>query len=73
MASGANHALTPTDVDRAADAIRAADVVMLQLEIPMDVVEHAAATGRRGGRARDPQPGPGRAAGHGTARATSPI
>lgn len=43
VASGANHALTPADVDRAAEAIRAADMVMLQLEIPMDVVAHTAA------------------------------
>jgi len=35
VASGANHALTPAEVDRAADCIRAADVLMLQLEIPL--------------------------------------
>jgi ribokinase len=43
VASGANHSLTPADVDRAAEAIRGADMVMLQLEIPMEVVEHSAA------------------------------
>jgi len=42
VASGANHALTPQDVERAAERIRAADVVLLQLEIPMDTVQYAA-------------------------------
>jgi ribokinase len=42
VASGANHRLTPADVQRAADRIRAADCVMLQLEIPMETVECAA-------------------------------
>ena len=42
VASGANHALSPCDVERAAEAIRAADVVVLQLEIPLDTVAFAA-------------------------------
>ena len=42
VASGANHALTPQEIDQAADRIRAADVLMLQLEIPMDTVCRAA-------------------------------
>ncbi|MFH1264804.1 MAG: ribokinase [Planctomycetota bacterium] len=42
VASGANHALTPEDVERAADRIREADVVMLQLETPMETVEFTA-------------------------------
>lgn len=42
VASGANHALTPQEVAQAADCIRAADAVMLQLEIPMDVVCYTA-------------------------------
>ena len=42
VASGANHALKPQEVERAAKHIRAADVVMLQLEIPMDVVQYTA-------------------------------
>ncbi|MCX8052540.1 MAG: ribokinase [Armatimonadetes bacterium] len=40
VAPGANHALTPADVDRAAEAIRVADVVLLQLEIPSETVTH---------------------------------
>jgi ribokinase len=42
VASGANHALTPQEVEQAAQHIRSADVVMLQLEIPMSVVEYTA-------------------------------
>lgn len=40
VAPGANSALLPGDVDRARDAIAAADAVVLQLEIPADTVEH---------------------------------
>lgn len=43
VAPGANFAITKFEVDAAADAIRSADAVMLQLEIPMAVVQHAAA------------------------------
>ncbi|MHB8899861.1 MAG: ribokinase [Thermoguttaceae bacterium] len=42
VAPGANFAMTVADVDAAAEVIRKADVVMLQLEIPMAVVEHTA-------------------------------
>jgi ribokinase len=42
VASGANHALTVEEIAAAADHIRAADVLMLQLEIPMDAVSRAA-------------------------------
>ncbi len=42
VASGANHALTVEEVEQAAERIRAADVLMLQLESPMDVVCRAA-------------------------------
>ncbi len=42
VASGANHALGPDDVRRAADRIREADLVMLQLETPMETVEFTA-------------------------------
>jgi ribokinase len=38
VASGANHKLTPQNVERAVEPIREADIVMLQLESPMDVV-----------------------------------
>jgi ribokinase len=42
VASGANAALTPADVDKAADRIAGADIVMLQLEIPLESVCRAA-------------------------------
>ncbi len=49
VAPGANFALTPADVDADDDVIRKADVVMLQLEIPMAVVEHVAALAAEAG------------------------
>jgi len=42
VAAGANAALTPEEIETAADAIRSAGAVMLQLEIPMDAVCRAA-------------------------------
>jgi len=41
VASGANMRLSPEDVDRAYDAIATADVLMLQLEAPMESVRRA--------------------------------
>jgi len=38
VASGANHALTPEDIEQAGERIRSANVVMLQLEIPIETV-----------------------------------
>ena len=52
VAPGANANLTPDDLRRAASAFEQADIVLLQLEIPMETVEQAAltacATGKRG-------------------------
>ena len=42
VASGANHALSPADIERAAGLVRAADVLMLQLEVPLATVAAAA-------------------------------
>ena len=50
VAPGANARLTPADVDRAEAAIRAADVVVLQLEVPMPAVLHAIRLAKRHGR-----------------------
>jgi ribokinase len=50
VAPGANARLTPADVDRAEDAIRAADMVVLQLEVPMTTVLHALRLAKRHGR-----------------------
>jgi ribokinase len=38
---GANGRLTPADIDAAAEAIAAADVLLLQLEIPLETVQRA--------------------------------
>mgnify|MGYP000163472440 FL=1 len=60
VASGANHALSPDDVRRAAEPIRAADVVVLQLEIPLETVAAAAAIAAEAGVPviLDPAPAP---------------
>lgn len=49
VASGANYAITCEDIDRAADAIASAEIVLMQLESPMECVEHASRIARRGG------------------------
>lgn len=41
VAPGANHKVTPADVDAAEDLIASAAAVVMQLEIPFKVVEHA--------------------------------
>ena len=60
VASGANHALTPADVESAAEQIRTADVLLLQLEIPLDTVECAARLAAEAGVpvVLDPAPAP---------------
>jgi len=49
VASGANMRLTPADVDAAEAAIAAADVLLLQLETPLETVIHAARAARAHG------------------------
>ena len=49
VTSGANLQLTPADVAKAAPAIRRAGVLLLQLEIPLAAVEHAARIARAAG------------------------
>jgi ribokinase len=49
VAPGANMALTPVHVDQAADAIAAADVLVLQCETPPATVQHAAELARKQG------------------------
>lgn len=55
---GANHALTPADLDAAEAAFIAADVVLTQLEIPLEAVQHAAMLARRHGKAFFLNPAP---------------
>lgn len=47
---GANHALSPADVEAAASAFAEADVVLCQLEIPLETVETAAVLAGRHGK-----------------------
>jgi ribokinase len=47
---GANHELSPEDIDRASDAFAAADVVLAQLEVPYATVLHAARRARELGK-----------------------
>ena len=49
VAPGANSRLTPADVDAAADAIGSSRFLLVQLEIPLEVVVHAAQVARRAG------------------------
>jgi len=50
VAPGANHRLTAGDVQAARSVFRQADVVLLQLETPLETVEAAARLGHEGGR-----------------------
>lgn len=45
---GANMRIAPSDVESAADRLRAADVLLMQLEIPLDAVERAIDIAREG-------------------------
>ncbi|MCG3128339.1 MAG: Ribokinase [Phycisphaerae bacterium] len=57
---GANHRLTPDDIDEAAGAIQAARILIVQLEIPMETVLRAISIARQN-RVRvvlDPAPAP---------------
>ncbi len=49
VAPGANHRVTPADVEAAADALASCRVLLLQHEVPMDTVLAAAEAGRRAG------------------------
>jgi ribokinase len=49
VASGANACLSPDDVQRAQNAIKAADVLLLQLETPVETVLAAARTAHQAG------------------------
>ncbi len=49
VASGANARLTPQDIQRAKEAIEAADVLLLQLETPLETVQQAAGIAQRAG------------------------
>ncbi|MBP5622297.1 MAG: ribokinase [Thermoguttaceae bacterium] len=60
VASGANFALTPEDVERASDAIKDAKMVVFQLESPLDAIQRAAKLAKAAGVPvlLDPAPAP---------------
>lgn len=60
VASGANHAMALEDIERAAAVIREADVLVMQLELPLSVVEGAAEIAAQAGVPviLDPAPAP---------------
>ena len=60
VASGANAALTPDDVERAADAIKSAKMVVFQLETPIETIMRAARLAKNAGVPvlLDPAPAP---------------
>jgi ribokinase len=61
VVKGANDRLVPADVDAAADLLRAADCLVLQLEIPLQTVYHALQLARREGIRTILNPAPGQA------------
>ena len=50
VASGANAHLTPKDIDEAQVAIEESDIVLMQLETPIETVEHAALMAKQMGK-----------------------
>src|SRR5580693_1192928 len=59
VVKGANDLLLPADVDAAADLLRSADCIVLQLEIPPETVYHTLRFGRRHGIRTILNPAPG--------------
>jgi ribokinase len=49
VVKGANDALKPADVDRAAEVLKAADCIVLQFEIPLETVYYTVAFARKNG------------------------
>jgi len=49
IVKGANADLSPADIDRAADVLKTCDLILLQLEIPLETVYAAIAFGKRHG------------------------
>jgi len=59
---GANETLQPEDVDRAADALRSADTIILQFEIPLETVYYAVRFAQKHGIRSIVNPAPARSA-----------
>ena len=58
VASGANNALSPDDVDKAEEQIKGASTILMQLETPLATIQHAASMGRRLGKSVILNPAP---------------
>ena len=50
IVKGANGALVPADIDRAAEDLARADLILMQLEVPLETVYHTIALGARLGK-----------------------
>jgi ribokinase len=59
VVKGANDCVTPADVDAAADVLRSADVIVLQLEIPVETVYYTLQFARANGIRSILNPAPG--------------
>jgi ribokinase len=59
VVKGANDRLCPSDIDAAADVLRSADCVVLQLEVPLETVYYTLRTARRLGVRSILNPAPG--------------
>ena len=60
VASGANNALSPDDVDKSRDRMEEASTILMQLETPLPTIEYAAALGQRLGKSVILNPAPAR-------------
>ena len=60
VASGANASLLPRDIDHAQNIIEESDILLMQLETPIETVEHAAQIARQAGRKVILNPAPAR-------------
>ena len=49
VASGANASLLPKDIEKAKDVIISADILLMQLEVPLETVEYASAIAAKSG------------------------
>jgi ribokinase len=61
VVKGANDAMKPADVDRAAEMLKAADCIVLQFEIPLETVYYTVAFARKNGIRCILNPAPGQA------------
>jgi ribokinase len=61
VASGANAYLTPSDIEKASDEIESSDLVLMQLEIPIETVEYVAEMANKKGIKVILNPAPARA------------